>query len=281
MTIIRRFVATAILAAVVMLTACAPTLFYYQYKDGESDLNAAKTKCALQGERLKQGVSQVPSGNIFNPTANAIANLATDLQRDKAYQSAFDACLAELGWLPCSEGGTAEHGCPVEIKDGDLPPLHLAAKKGRTSTMRHLLVNGADIEEKVIGKTALRYAIVYGRTNAVLFLIEAGADVETKNNKGGTPLMSAAIFDKANIADILIKAGANVNAKSNDGLTPLHVAGAGNSEEVADILIKAGADVNARANNGDTPLMLAEKTHGVGSDVAIFLRRVMALQGDK
>ncbi|MGI9338600.1 MAG: ankyrin repeat domain-containing protein, partial [Gammaproteobacteria bacterium] len=61
--------------------------------------------------------------------------------------------------------------------DGDLPPLHLAAKDGDVASVIILIGNGADVNAKTKEDwTPLHFAAVQGETDIALFLVKAGAD---------------------------------------------------------------------------------------------------------
>src|SRR5262245_29376585 len=71
--------------------------------------------------------------------------------------------------------------------------LMRAALDGNTETVKELLDQGADINQRdENGRTALMFAAMNTHYETMKVLLEYGADVNAKSNKGGTALMAAA-----------------------------------------------------------------------------------------
>ena len=141
--------------------------------------------------------------------------------------------------------------------------LHDAAASGDTTLVASLLANGADVNAKVDGVTALMAAAVTGQTEAARMLIEHGADPNVIGPLGNTALMGAVGRNHVATAGALIAAGANVNAKDVDGSTPLMIAASNGFEDLVPVLLTAGADESATDSNGRTALQWAsEFGHG-------------------
>ena len=68
-----------------------------------------------------------------------------------------------------------------------------------------------------------------------------------------------------------------MNKKDNNGWTPLHEGARGGHLDVVEILVENGANLNEQSNRGETPLYWATKQHGEAHPVAVFLRRLGAL----
>lgn len=134
-----------------------------------------------------------------------------------------------------------------------LTPLMRAAAAGRIHTVRHLLINGAKVNEKdPIGVTALMLAAAGGHLEVVKVLLAAGAD---PNAGGGfahgaifsvlTMAMNRRNNNWTEVLDTLIAAGAQVDPARDFYISPLMYA-IQQSRDV--VLIKAllqrGADVN-------------------------------------
>ena len=82
-----QFACAVICALLISGCAGAPTE-YYNYKSGEANLQAALAKCEFAAQTAINN-SNLPAGSIPHMIA-----------RKRAYDSAFSACMSELGWLP-------------------------------------------------------------------------------------------------------------------------------------------------------------------------------------
>jgi len=97
-------------------------------------------------------------------------------------------------------------GCPSA--------LHMAAYKGNTEKMNHLLDAGADINAHTIkfldSLTPLHTAINTNKIEAVQLLVERGADLNALDVDGNPPLCKAILFERREeIVKILLTAGSN------------------------------------------------------------------------
>lgn len=137
-------------------------------------------------------------------------------------------------------------------------PLCKAARRGCTKTIRALIDNGADVNEKDNHEcTPLHLACENGQTEVVnLLLKREDIDVNAISKDGYTPLHLATEKGYIETVKTLIGAGANVNALDKDKRTPLHNA---KNEETAKALIGAGAKVNAVDKDKCTPLHMAAR----------------------
>ena len=137
-----------------------------------------------------------------------------------------------------------------------LPALWAAASHGRIQKVKHLLTNGADIEERggPYKSTPLHIASLSSYEEVVLILLEMTADVSVKNKDGETPLHYAALGGHTIVARLLLSKGADVSATDNHGRMPLHFAV---NENVAKLLIEHGAELSATASDGTTALHCA------------------------
>ncbi len=115
--------------AAVFMAGCATTTseLYYQYKSGEPNFEAARAKCLANALSAAQKIdcSQIcglSSPNPFNAQqfpewevhapADGLINAINGYRcnaclRRKSEPSPlhYKACMAELGWVPCSQGG--------------------------------------------------------------------------------------------------------------------------------------------------------------------------------
>ena len=77
--------------------------------------------------------------------------------------------------------------------DDDSAPIHLAAGKGHTATVKLLLDHGAKIDEKDDdGWTPISQAAKKGHKDTVKLFLDHGANIDLKNNYGWTPIHRAA-----------------------------------------------------------------------------------------
>lgn len=120
-------------------------------------------------------------------------------------------------------------------------PLQAAVANGHKEIANLLVANGADINVKLIGNTALHSAAVNGEKELVELLIANGADIDARNLSYSTPLCSAMFYCRETIdrdsiyavAKVLIENGADVNTRTSGGNTPLHfAAGFGTKESL-------------------------------------------------
>ena len=142
--------------------------------------------------------------------------------------------------------------------DGELAPLHLAARNGHEDVARTLLEHGASITSQTNdGRTPLHLASQYGNEDVVRLLLERGTDVAARSNDGSTPLHLASRRGYEGVSSLLLEYGADLTAQTNDGSTPLHLASHCGYDGIAFLLLAYGADVTTRTNDGSTPLHLA------------------------
>ncbi|NIP26423.1 MAG: ankyrin repeat domain-containing protein, partial [Phycisphaerae bacterium] len=119
-----------------------------------------------------------------------------------------------------------------------------AAFRGRTSIVKDLLAQGADINAKdAIGATALLGAARNGHPETVELLLAKGAVVDVQlAGSGATPLMYASLNGHNDIVVALLDKGAEVNRKSKRGRPALMYAIMGDRSEVVQTLLARGAE---------------------------------------
>ena len=152
--------------------------------------------------------------------------------------------------------------------------LHQAVGRGDLATVQALLANGADVDERDNGETALIVAAHTRREDIVQVLLDAGSNVNAENRSGHTALMAAASRGSPEIAQLLLAAGADVNGKDDQGNSALIWAAMIGHASVAQTLLAKGADPNVEAERGETALSLA--TRGGRTEIIRLLREVGA-----
>ncbi len=162
-------------------------------------------------------------------------------------------------------------------------PLMSAARNGLLSTVRLLLLAGADPgKTDYYGGTAVHSAAVVGAVGILNVLLAAGVDpgadcgLKMCREELGfywvVPLHVAAVSEQVGSSRVLLGHGAEVDAEASDGRRPLHYAAACGAVGVLKNLLQAGSDPNkAEAFHGQAPLHVAIRSGHVGC-VAALLR---------
>ncbi|MFO8012432.1 MAG: ankyrin repeat domain-containing protein [Phycisphaerae bacterium] len=118
-----------------------------------------------------------------------------------------------------------EKGAPLN-PDVNVPPLVLAASRGRTAIGRMLLECGASPDQ--VGfrhdNPAIAIAAWFGHPRFVRLLIDGGAEIEATDIGGDTALMDASKRGQVECVEVLLDAGADVNASNRFAETALHQA---------------------------------------------------------
>ena len=162
--------------------------------------------------------------------------------------------------------------------------IHEAVKAGRKATVKRLLKDGADVNERVVFKeTPLHVAATKGSHPIAALLIEHGADVDAKDYQQATPLHHAAGVAALKVVELLLEHGANPRAADTYEDTPLHKCADGASgkkfanaqRKIAEKLIGAGSPVNAVNYSGQTALW-----HAAGQGNLPLVRTLLAHGAD-
>jgi ankyrin repeat protein len=147
-----------------------------------------------------------------------------------------------------------------------MTPLHIAAAAGDADTLRRLLPDQPDIDNRTIlsGFTPLHIAAAttasdsHDRQQIIHLLYKAGADLEARTyDKAYTPLHLAAFCNRLAGVAALLECGADLAAQDATGATALHIAARHGYQELAGMLVEAGADPHRVDRQGATPLTLA------------------------
>ena len=168
---------------------------------------------------------------------------------------------------------------------------------GATNVLKALLAAGAQVDDRLDGKTALTYAArgarLAGALERIKLLIAAGADVNAQHEESGqTPLLSALktydswlmsigfqrdpaieMRDQVEVVSVLLAAGANPNKKDKMADTAVHASFhsynnyrlfnyPAEAEKLFRAMIAARADLNAKDAKGQTIIHLLTNTEG-------------------
>eukprot|EP00898_Chlorokybus_atmophyticus_P009110 jgi/Chlat1/91/Chrsp1S03202 len=146
------------------------------------------------------------------------------------------------GGLPEGDEDEEEEG--VEGEEGDEeedgePTLHSCASNGDVETMKKLLEEGADKDEKDSeGRTALHFACGYGELDCAEALLDKSANPDAVDKNNNTALHYAAGYGREDIVKLLIDSGANLTLRNKDQKTAMDVAQLNNQTEVVKLLEK-------------------------------------------
>ena len=165
---------------------------------------------------------------------------------------------------PCGSWMTEfliEHGanCDVRSKDRGETPLYIAARTGRTETLKALLSANADMEiTNDDGWRPIHAVTEHNHTQGLIHLLEAGCQVSPRTSHGLiTPLHQAITNRNHEIVDLLVRYNANLEATDRFGNTPMHAASRAGQHGVLANLLDNSASIEALDNNYLTPLMVA------------------------
>lgn len=163
-----------------------------------------------------------------------------------------------------------------------ISPLGLAAYNGDLAAAQQLVDKGVDVNERMLGVTALWLAAggiprhyyseryyeradaktqleqavhLAAQTQVLKLLIARGADANAAPPNGTTPLMIAVQNGNLESAVFLLDHGADVNAYTDMGDTALSDAVLRGHPEVVRLVLGHGADINSHDVDGETPLM--------------------------
>ncbi|XP_065493289.1 ankyrin repeat and SOCS box protein 18 isoform X2 [Caloenas nicobarica] len=203
---------------------------------------------------------------------------------DRYYQDVnlvFEISKNELEWQVKSQGSYGLSGLwSLEYKRELTTPLCLAARRGHTACLRHLLRRRADPDLAPGGRGPLHEACLGGHTDCVELLLEYEADPNLQSDEGLAPLHLCTTPDSLGCAKLLLRHRATVDLPSEDGgETALHVAARHCLCDHARLYLKYGACVDARSAREETALsILCGQALGTGED-CLQLCRLLAAHG--
>ncbi|KAK6536158.1 hypothetical protein TWF281_000404 [Arthrobotrys megalospora] len=150
----------------------------------------------------------------------------------------------------------------VQTFGGDIAesktPLIWAIVSGARDTAEWLIQNGAHLNIKIAGWSALHWAITKGRTDIVKLLLDNGADFNLQSSdRNETPLIFAAMRGLLDISRLLVSHGASTTAHDSEYMTVVHHAAREGHLLLLQWAIDQGCDPQAKAKGNNTALSFA------------------------
>ncbi|KAF8374831.1 hypothetical protein PRIPAC_81260 [Pristionchus pacificus] len=151
---------------------------------------------------------------------------------------------------------------PNAKADGDIQPIHVAARAGHQLVIKHLLKDyNVDVNAQLRdGSTALHLSAYHSYVSIVKTLLECKADVHIVDKKQRTALHLAAVSTIEHnefCVEMLLVAGAEPSPHDAYGMTPLHYAASKSSIHVVEKLLRANASTEALDGKRRTTLHYA------------------------
>ncbi|NXT21074.1 ASB18 protein, partial [Syrrhaptes paradoxus] len=205
---------------------------------------------------------------------------------DQYYQDVnlvFEISNNELEWQVKSQASYGLSGLwSLEYKQELTTPLCLAARRGHTACLRHLLRRRALPNLAPGGRTPLHEACLGGHTDCTELLLEHGADPNLQSDEGLAPLHLCTTPDSLGCAKLLLRHGATVDLPSEDGgETALHVAARHCLCNHAHLYLRHGARVDIPSAREETALsILCGQVPGTGNGCLQFCRLLAAHGAD-
>ena len=144
-----------------------------------------------------------------------------------------------------------EQGADIHARDAsETTPLHMAAGKGQSDTVKYLITCGAEVNSRDrYDKTALYYAIQRNHAATAKILIESGCEVKLRDYAGHCVddegvLETAARRGLTDVFRLLLDKGVPVDALSGDRQTPLMAAAKAGHCGMVVFLLDQGANIN-------------------------------------
>jgi len=143
----------------------------------------------------------------------------------------------------------------------DSTPLHEACAEGHLESVRVLLDNGADIDNKNEDEqTPFHLAAAAGHIDVVELLLERDQNaIFDKDEDDNSALHLASNERRSKMVELLLRQGASVQQRNNRGWTALDSAAAAGAYECAALLLKHDSPVDPMDMKKTTPLHLTAK----------------------
>ncbi|MDB4968210.1 MAG: serine/threonine protein kinase, partial [Myxococcales bacterium] len=165
------------------------------------------------------------------------------------------------GNLPTLKKLIAEHANIDERNAYGRTPLYLAAKRGNLEAVKLLAASGANVDAPArVDMTPLWPAVQNGNVEVVRWLLDHGADPKHLTAIRQSPLYKAAEQGRAEIAKLILARSVPLNDRDTSEYTPLGIAVKNGHAEVVELLAgQRGIDLNCRNGRKSqlTPLQLA------------------------
>jgi ankyrin repeat protein len=203
------------------------------------------------------------------------ANVVKLLLEAHADVTARSKVRPRLVYICCQAYNGDARGDMVEIDEGSLTALLLAARDGDIDATQLLLSAGASVDDTTPwGATALVVAAYYGHGDVAALLLGKGA-APNHSDAGFTALHAAVLRGDVGLVKALIDQGAEVDAhltrgsparrsgqdyafsKNWIGATPFWLAAAFHRTEIMKVLASAGANPGFTLGDGTTALIVA------------------------
>ncbi|XP_075767317.1 ankyrin repeat and SOCS box protein 16 isoform X2 [Pelodiscus sinensis] len=137
-------------------------------------------------------------------------------------------------------------------------PLRIVAGRGYRDCVKHLILQGAEVDAVVGGKAAVHDSCIHQRAECAQLLLSYGADANVLTEEGLAPLHLCTSPETLRCAELLLEHGALVNLSTRDRrTTPLHVAAEHGLEEHVQLYLCYGAGLTHRNREGETALNAA------------------------
>ncbi|XP_041366359.1 BRCA1-associated RING domain protein 1-like isoform X2 [Gigantopelta aegis] len=149
------------------------------------------------------------------------------LPRGKKRSPVFSGSPLSRKKRPASQGAVISSPCGSQVKRNTKgeSPLHVAAIKGQTDVVQHLLKEGANPNVRDnAGWTPLHESCNHGYTRIAELLLDHGAVMSMPGMENDTPLHDAVMNYRIECVALLVSRGASLTARNIHGLTPVDYA---------------------------------------------------------
>ncbi|XP_053115980.1 ankyrin repeat and SOCS box protein 16 isoform X2 [Hemicordylus capensis] len=137
-------------------------------------------------------------------------------------------------------------------------PLRILAARGYRDCVKHLLLQGAEVDAIVGGKAALHDSCAHHRAECTRLLLSFGANPNMLSEEGLAPLHLCTTQETLPCAQLLLEYGALVNQYTQDRrASPLQVAAKYGLDDHVKLYLCYGANIAHRNREGETALNAA------------------------
>ncbi|XP_061444870.1 ankyrin repeat and SOCS box protein 16 [Rhineura floridana] len=137
-------------------------------------------------------------------------------------------------------------------------PLRITAARGYGDCVKHLLLQGAEVDAVVGGKAALHDSCANHRAECTRLLLSYSANPNLLSGDGLAPLHLCTTQESLPCAQLLLEYGALINQSTRDRCaTPLHVAAKHGLDDHVKLYLCYGANIAHRNREGETALNAA------------------------